>query len=57
MENKELLKLFIETGQDFLAEYFFNNFDYDVKSQEFKNIDELLEKFQRYIERNVELNA
>ena len=53
MENKEVLKLVIEAGKDFLAEYFFNNFDYDVKSQEFKNVDELLEKFQRYMERNI----
>lgn len=53
MENKELLKLVIETGKDFLAEYFFNNFDYVVQSQEFKNIDELLEKFQKYMERHI----
>jgi hypothetical protein len=53
MKNNELLKLVIETGQDFLAEYFFNNFDYDVKSQEFKNMDELLEKFQKYVESNI----
>ena len=53
MENKESLKLVIETGQDFLAEYFFNNLDYNVQSQEFKNMDELLEKFQKYMESNI----
>lgn len=53
MENKELLKLVIETGQDFLAKYFFNNIDYNLQSQEFKNMDELLEKFQKYVESNI----
>jgi F0F1-type ATP synthase delta subunit len=53
MENKEFLKLVIEIGQDFLSEYFFNNFDYVVQSQEFKNIDELLEKYQKYMERHI----
>lgn len=52
-ENKEFLKLVIEIGQDFLSEYFFNNFDYVVQSQEFKNIDELLEKYQKYMERHI----
>ena len=56
MENDELIKQVIEVGQEFLYEYFFNNFDYVICSEDFKDLDEMADRFRKYIENNLILS-